>query len=123
MTDRHREHEEVSWPPDAAPLPAASGGRKPVLYLSFAFAVTLAVLMATVWVAYDSYSRFKAAAEHGLRIHELRGRIIHLDEVLTMSARMAVALGRCSTAARMFWRDSRHMTKLFSSQSALMCSR
>ena len=67
--------------------------RGPILFLSLAWLVTLAVLLGTVWFAYDSYERFGEAADRDFRIQEVRGRIIHLDEVLTMSARMAVTTG------------------------------
>ncbi|HNR36835.1 MAG TPA: trehalase family glycosidase, partial [Candidatus Hydrogenedentes bacterium] len=41
-----------------------------------------------------------AAAQENLRIQDIRGRIIHLDEVLTMSARMYVLTGDPSWQAR-----------------------
>lgn len=62
--------------------------RSPILYLSIAWLVTLAMLGAFLWCAYDSYQRFAKTAERNQRIQELRGEIIHLDEVLTMSARL-----------------------------------
>lgn len=43
--------------------------------------------------SYSSFQRIKDLKEHDLRIEQLRGVIIHLDEVLTMSARMAAATG------------------------------
>ncbi len=67
--------------------------RGPIRFLSAAWLITLVVLLGTIWSAYDSYVRFGAAADRDFRIHEVRGRIIHFDEVLTMSARMAVATG------------------------------
>jgi len=60
----------------------------PTRYLSAAWFVTLLALCVFLWCAYDSYRRFTDTVERNLRIEELRGRIIHLDEVLTMSARL-----------------------------------
>lgn len=48
------------------------------------------------WLVYGvsySYSAHIALRERALRIQELRGIISHLDEVLTMSARMAATMG------------------------------
>jgi signal transduction histidine kinase/DNA-binding response OmpR family regulator len=74
--------------------------RRPIWFLSAACLVTAAVLLASVWGAYDSYQRFGVVSQRGLRIQELRGQIIHLDEVLTMSARMAAASGASHWEAR-----------------------
>src|SRR5262245_53051506 len=65
----------------------------PIRPLSIASLITLVVLVAFLWCAYDSYRRFSSSAQQNLRIEELRGRIIHLDEVLTMSARMGACTG------------------------------
>jgi PAS domain S-box-containing protein len=46
-----------------------------------------------VWSACQSYRKVGADQRQSLRIKELQGVIIHLDEVLTMSARMAAATG------------------------------
>jgi len=67
--------------------------RTPIRPLSIAWLVTLAALVAFLWCAYDSYRRFSETAQRNLRIQELRGQIIHLDEALTMSARMAALTG------------------------------
>lgn len=61
--------------------------------LSIAWLITLAALVAFLWCAYDSYQRFAKTAQQNLRVQELRGEIIHLDEVLTMSARMGALTG------------------------------
>ncbi|MFZ0485340.1 MAG: hypothetical protein WAL93_18280, partial [Desulfobacterales bacterium] len=42
---------------------------------------------------WKSYEKDKTTKERNFKIEELRGIIIHLDEVLTMSARMAAATG------------------------------
>ena len=60
-------------------------------------ALTLALTLATfgwvVWNAYASYRGTDSLKSRDLRVEELRGVILHLDEVLTMSARMAAATG------------------------------
>jgi CHASE3 domain sensor protein len=59
----------------------------------FALALTLVVCGWLVWNMVDSrQSAAKTKLEH-LRLEQLRGVIIHLDEVLTMSARMAASSG------------------------------
>src|SRR5438128_1414165 len=56
-------------------------------------AITLVLTFATffwvVWNAYSSYREADSFRRYDARLEELRGVIIHLDEVLTMSARMA----------------------------------
>lgn len=68
--------------------------------LSIAWLVTLVALVAFLWCAYDSYQRFAKASRIDLRVQELRGRIIYLDEVLTMSARMYALTGDAHWEAR-----------------------
>ena len=77
--------------------------RRPIWFLTAASLVTAAVLLASVWGSYDSYRSFGVVSQRSLRIQELRGQIIHLDEVLTMSARMAAASGAPRWEAR-YWR-------------------
>ena len=45
------------------------------------------------WIIFDIGRDAKIFLDRGSRIEELRGVIVHLDEVLTMSARMAAATG------------------------------
>lgn len=45
------------------------------------------------WNAFDTNRLLREIQTRHLRLQELRGSIIHLDEVLTMSARMAAATG------------------------------
>ena len=58
-------------------------------------AITLGLTLATfgwvVWNAYASYRDADSYRSHDSRVEELRGVILRLDEVLTMSARMAAA--------------------------------
>ena len=65
----------------------------PAGLLTGALVLTGVVLMALVWFTFDSYRNATAGQRRNLRIEELRGSIVHLDEVLTMSARMAAAAG------------------------------
>ncbi len=78
---------------EAAGTERGQATRRPIWFLTAACLVTAAALLATVWGAYDSYRRFSDVSQRRARIQELRGQIIHLDEALTMSARMATATG------------------------------
>ena len=69
------------------------GERGPMRFLMVAWLITVVALFGSVWSAYDSYRQYATTAQHIFRVQELRGRIVHLDEILTMSARMAVATG------------------------------
>ncbi len=70
--------------------------------------ITLALALTTFgWVVWNAYATYRDADSHvsgDLRVEELRGVILHLDEVLTMSARMAAATGdlRWETRYRQF---------------------
>jgi diguanylate cyclase (GGDEF)-like protein len=64
-----------------------------VLLLTVAIVLTGAALAWLSWTVYESYRFTNSEMERGFRIEQLRGEIIHLDEVLTMSARMAGAAG------------------------------
>lgn len=72
----------------------------PIQRVSIAWLFTLGALVAFLWCAFDSYRSFESTTERNLRIQELRGQIIHLDEVLTMSARMCALTGEPSWEAR-----------------------
>jgi hypothetical protein len=76
----------------------AHAHHRPIRFLSIAWLITLAALVAFLWCAYDSYRRFARTAQQNLRIQELRGQIIRLDEVLTMSARMCALSPAAATA-------------------------
>ena len=67
--------------------------RFPFLLLSFAVLLTAAVLG---WLAWDTHRTYQSSSQlrsRLFRIQQLRGVITHLDEVLTMSARMAAVTG------------------------------
>ena len=67
--------------------------RFPTLFLTIAMMLTVTVLGWFGWNSYKSYHAGNIIRERYFRIQELQGIITHLDEVLTMSARMAAATG------------------------------
>jgi hypothetical protein len=60
---------------------------------SVVFFLTVVTLGGLVWYTWRSYEQFKMGQIRNFRTVELNGVIVHLDEVLTMSARMAAATG------------------------------
>jgi signal transduction histidine kinase/AmiR/NasT family two-component response regulator len=72
----------------------------PLKALSLALVLTGLVLACLVWNAVTSISSTYEARERDLRIERVRGTIVHLDEVLTMSARMAATTGDLRWEAR-----------------------
>ena len=66
----------------------------PVAFLTLSVFLTAAVLLWLGWQTYASYHVVRELTQRNLKIEELRGVIIHLDELLTMSARMAAVTGR-----------------------------
>jgi len=58
-----------------------------------AFLLTVVTLCGLIWYTWHSYKEFEAGQERIFKTVELTGSIVHLDEVLTMSARMAAATG------------------------------
>ena len=65
----------------------------PITFLTVVVVLTWMALIWFGWNAWISYHKNKAEREYQVKIVELRGTIIYLDEVLTMSARMAAATG------------------------------
>lgn len=57
------------------------------------FIMSMVILGGLVWYTWHSYGQFRADQVRNFRTVELTGVITHLDEVLTMSARMAAASG------------------------------
>ena len=72
---------------------SASANRFPIGLLTTAVVITVATFVWQGWDAYDDYRTDVPALEHDREILHLRGVITHLDEVLTMSTRMAAATG------------------------------
>ena len=62
--------------------------------------VTAVTIIALSWHVYYSYQILHGTVEQGFRLKELAGSIIHLDEVLTMSARMTAVTGDLSWEKR-----------------------
>jgi Histidine kinase-, DNA gyrase B-, and HSP90-like ATPase len=63
------------------------------LLLTVAFVLTAATFSWFGWIIYDANRDAKMFTDQVSRIEELRGVIVHLDEVLTMSAGMSVTTG------------------------------
>ena len=57
------------------------------------FLLTVVTLCGLIWYTWQSYEEFKTGQQRNFKTVELTGSIIHLDEVLTMSARMAASTG------------------------------
>ncbi|MGI9069253.1 MAG: PAS domain S-box protein [Pyrinomonadaceae bacterium] len=69
--------------------PTIASNRFSIKLFIVAFFFTGAVLGWLTWSTYDLYTRDTTNREQAWHAGELRKKIIHLDEVLTMSARMA----------------------------------
>ena len=74
--------------------------QKPIWFVTAGWLVTVALLIGLAWSAWSSYRALDVAIRRSFEIQELRGRIVYLDEVLTMSARMAAATGDLSWEKR-----------------------
>ena len=67
--------------------------RNPITILTVVLVMTWAVLAGLAWLSSRSYRETETTTARRLRIEALRGSIVHLDEVLTMSARLAAFTG------------------------------
>jgi two-component system, sensor histidine kinase and response regulator len=67
--------------------------RSPSRFLALLVVVTVAVIVWLGWSVHHSSQTMADADRRALKIERLRGIIVHLDELLTMSARMAAATG------------------------------
>jgi signal transduction histidine kinase len=54
---------------------------------------TIGLLLALLWIDFTWRAKVDAVQQRQLRVKELQGEIVHLDEVLTMSALMAATSG------------------------------
>lgn len=70
-----------------------TNNRFPVYLLAVALALTAAGGIGLAVVTRDLALIADRERDYALRVENLRGRIVHLDEVLTMSAKMAAATG------------------------------
>ncbi len=68
-------------------------GDFPAKALPLGAAATLVFLALVTWTNWSLQRTLENVSKHELRLQRLIGSIIHLDEVLTMSARMAAATG------------------------------
>jgi len=82
------------------PKPTMAGDRFSIKLFILAFVVTGAVLAWLSWSTYHLYADDAAIKGQIWRTEELHGTIIDLDEVLTMSAKMAAATGEQQWEAR-----------------------
>lgn len=67
--------------------------RSPDRFLALLGLATVGVIVWLGTSVYRSFEKTTAADDHALKTERLRGTITHLDEVLTMSARMTAATG------------------------------
>jgi two-component system cell cycle sensor histidine kinase/response regulator CckA len=67
--------------------------RFPIRLLTVACLLTIMAFAWFVWIIFDARRDTEMFTDRLSRIEELRGVIVHLDEVLTMSARMAAVTG------------------------------
>ncbi len=72
----------------------------PMRALSLALGVTALALAFLAWNAFASIKQIEDLEGRALRIEQLRGKIVYLDEVLTMSARMGAATGELQWEVR-----------------------
>lgn len=67
--------------------------RDPLKLLGIGILLTSIVFGATGWYVWSARKADLSLVTHLIELQELHGRILHFDEVLTMSARMAAATG------------------------------
>ncbi len=79
---------------------ASSEDTRAVRGLSIVASVGVAVFGISAWNLFGIYQGFRSISEKNFRLEQLSGQIIHYDEVLTMSARMAAATGDLQWEAR-----------------------
>ena len=72
---------------------APAAASSPLTTLTVILVMTWVMLASLTWWSYRTYENTQGLEKRRSRIDELRGSIVHLDEVLTMSARMAAATG------------------------------
>jgi len=75
------------------PAPAPRRLRFPVAIVVAAVGLTVGIVAGLGWNILDCYRMWPREADHAAQLAECAARIAHLDEVLTMSARLAVSTG------------------------------
>lgn len=96
--------------PDSTPQAAHQGAQMgepaqpvtvfPIRSLVASLAITLLLFAALAWHLWTSYRGIQKTLGEDFNIQRLNGVVVHLDEVLTMSARMVAATGDLSWEAR-----------------------
>jgi PAS domain S-box-containing protein len=83
-------------------LPAISSRTSPrfVKIVTIVTVLTICLFGSLVWHVWDTFRYLENTQKNYFRLTELSGQIVHLDEVLTMSARMAAATGEQNWEAR-----------------------
>lgn len=79
--------------PDPTLKPIRNNGRQPLRLLAAGIALTAGVLGVAGWHVSSTHRAIISRVTDDLRLQKLRGTILHFDEILTMSARMAAATG------------------------------
>ncbi|MCM3871067.1 MAG: PAS domain S-box protein [Pyrinomonadaceae bacterium] len=72
---------------------AVTAGRFPIRVLTVSLLLTILTFAGCGWIVWDARRDVKMFTDRVSRLEELNGVLVHLDEVLTMSARMAAATG------------------------------
>jgi len=73
---------------------------KPILFLTIGVAVNTVVLLCLGWYSYGHFYGMAKKTERDVKAEQAHRAIIHLDEVLGMSVRMAAATGDCQWEQR-----------------------
>ena len=77
----------------ATPLPTLTGSRSPIRFFTTTVFLMAAMLIFSGWHIYRSYQINKEAIERDFRLKELAVTIAYLNQMLTMSVRMAAVTG------------------------------
>ncbi len=85
---------------DFGEAPATATVRFPIAFLTITFVLTIVAFAWFGWMISESGRSSQVFAKRLSRIEQLRSDIVRLDEVLTMSARMAAATGDAQWEAR-----------------------
>jgi hypothetical protein len=84
---------QMAAEPDEPVSPSLESARAVRTALGVATGIIALVLGGLAWNVITSVRNLDAANDRHMRLDQLRGTIVHLDEVLTMSAQMAAATG------------------------------
>ena len=85
--------ETIDNAPDHSPQLDRGKLRKPAIILIVSLVLTMGVISWLGWSTFVSYDVIRTTLPENERLYELRGEIVYLDEVLTMSARMSATTG------------------------------